>query len=114
MDYSKPAEQPPAPPEQPPQPPQPLTQEQLALRFAQAFPELNGPGTDTVSGEVRYRVPPSSRVGPVPAPIDPGMRDRENAKREAEAAVWSGIERKIEVAASRIIQTAIAAERRTS
>jgi hypothetical protein len=68
------------------EPPRRLTEAELAARFAAAYPELAGPGTDDPSGRVIYGGPPDPRIGPIPPLLPPEMMWRERAEQEAAQA----------------------------
>jgi hypothetical protein len=74
-------------------PPPRLSDDQLARRMTEAFPESAGPGIEHESGAVTYGQPGHPRVGPVPHLLDPATRDRENRERYARWLALSDAER---------------------
>ena len=62
-------------------PPRRLTDDELARRWAESYPEMAGPGVDTESGAVQWGAPAHPRIGPIPHLLDPAIRDRENDER---------------------------------
>jgi hypothetical protein len=74
-------------------PPRQLTPAELEQRFAESYPELQGPGVETESGETRFGEPSAVRVGPIPKLLDDATRDRDNAARLAAWNALSPVER---------------------
>ena len=72
-----------------------LTDVEQARRWAAAYPEAMGPGSDSESGAVAYGRPGNPRIGRVPYPsgFGPEVRDRENAERETRWNAMSDAEK---------------------
>lgn len=70
------------------EPPPRLSSEQLARRWAESYPEMQGPGQDDPSGRVLRgdEITAHARVGKIEPLLPPEVRDRERAEAEARAA----------------------------
>ena len=69
-----------------------MTTPNPAQRFADAYPEVFGPGTDTAGGEVLYGTGADPRIGVIPPILPVEVRDRENDARERRWAAMSEAE----------------------
>ena len=76
-------------------PPRRLSEAELAARWQAAYPEAQGPGQDTESGQVIYGTGPDPRIGAPPHLLDPAQVAAENAQREARLDAMTPLERQV-------------------